>query len=366
MTIQTTPLETARVQTMTAAVYREPGVMTIEDAEVPELGPRDVLLRVTACGICGSDLHSFKKGLYVEPGQVLGHEFVGTVERTGPEVEGIAEGLRVTGFTIGICGECFWCERGDYGLCPEIFSRSIGYGRAGAFAEFVVIERAELGLNVFEVPEGIDDLSAATIEPVAVAAGAVGAAEIGPGDKVVVLGAGLIGNVCAQIAKARGAERVVVIDINPLRVQAALDHGADAAFDARSGDAIEWVKSELGVGRYAFNEGAMADVVIEVSGAPSAVTQTFEMVRSGGTIVFVGLPEVAAPVDTTKIVHKQPKIIGSLAGDFGAAIDLLDSGKVVTRDLVDRVRGLGDVQSAFDDATTERDIMKTVIRIGDR
>jgi len=353
-------------QSMNAAVFHEPGVITFENIEVPELGPRDVLVRVTACGICGSDLHTFKKGMYVEPGQVIGHEFVGTVERTGPEVAGIAEGLRVAGFTIGNCGTCFWCERGEYGLCPEIFSRSIGYGRGGAFAEFVVIERAQLGLNIFEVPESIDDLSAATIEPVAVAAGAVQAAEINPGDKVVVLGAGLIGNVCMQIAKARGAGRVVVIDINPLRVQAALDHGADAAFDARSGDAIEWVKSELGVGRYAFNEGAMADVVIEVSGAPSAVTQSFEMVRSGGTIVFVGLPEVAAPVDTTKIVHKQPKIIGSLAGDFAAAIDLLERGLVVTGDLVDRVRGIEEVQEAFDEATTQRDIMKTVIMMGER
>jgi threonine dehydrogenase-like Zn-dependent dehydrogenase len=349
------------VLTMNAAIFHEPGAITFESIEVPDLGPRDVLVRVTACGICGSDLHTFRKGMYVEPGQVIGHEFVGTVERTGPDVADIAEGLRVAGFTIGNCGTCFWCERGEYGLCPEIFSRSIGYGRAGAFAEFVVIERAQLGLNVFEVPDSIDDLSAATIEPVAVAAGAVKAAEIGPGDKVVVLGAGLIGNVCMQIAKARGAERVVVIDINPLRVQAALDHGADAAFDARSGDAIEWVKSELGVGRYAFNEGAMADVVIEVSGAPSAVTQSFEMVRSGGTIVFVGLPEVAAPVDTTKIVHKQPKIIGSLAGDFPGAIDLLDRKLVVTGDLVDRVRGLDEIQDAFDQATTERDIMKTVI-----
>lgn len=353
-------------QTMNAAVFRGPGAMTLESIEVPELGPRDVLVRVTACGICGSDLHSFKKGMYVESGQVMGHEFVGTVERMGPEVADIREGLRVAGFTIGNCGTCFWCQRGEYGLCPELFSRSIGYGRAGAFAEFVVIERARLGLNIFEVPESIDDMSAATIEPVAVAAAAVQAAEIGPGAKVVVLGAGLIGNACMQIAKAHGAERVVVIDINPLRVQAALDHGADAAFDARLGDAVEWVKTELGVGRYAFNEGAMADVVIEVSGAPSAVTQSFEMVRSGGTIVFVGLPEVAAPVDTTKIVHKQPKIIGSLAGDFPAAIDLLDRGMVVTADLVDRVRSIDDLQDAFDEATTQRDIMKTVITMGNQ
>lgn len=351
-------------QTMNAVSFKKPGVLKLENVKVPELGPRDVLVRVTACGICGSDLHSFKKGMYIETGQIMGHEFVGTVERMGSDVAGLSEGLRVTGFTIGNCGTCFWCERDELGLCPEIFSRSIGYGRAGAFAEYVVIERAQLGVNIFEIPESIDDLSAATIEPVAVAATAVQAAGITPGDKVVVLGAGLIGNACMQIAKAHGADRVVVIDINPLRLQAALDHGADAVLDPSSSDAIEWVKAELGVGRYAFNEGAMADVVFEVSGAPSAVTQSFEMVRSGGTIVFVGLPEVPAPVDTTKIVHKQPKIIGSLAGDFAAAIDFLDRGLVVTRDLVDRVRKVDEVQDAFDEATTRSDIMKTVITIG--
>jgi threonine dehydrogenase-like Zn-dependent dehydrogenase len=352
--------------TMKAAVFHEPGVITFETIDIPALGPQDVLVRVVACGICGSDLHTFKKGMYVEPGQVIGHEFVGLIEKVGSEVTELSPGLRVAGFTIGNCGTCFWCKRGEFSLCPEIFSRSIGYGRAGALAEFVIIERAVLSSNIFLVPESIDDLTAATIEPVAVAAGAVQAAEIGAGDKVVILGAGLIGNVCMQIAKARGAGRVVVIDVNPLRVEAALASGADAAFDARSGDAIEWVKSELGIGLYAFNEGAMADVVIEVSGAPSAVTQSFEMVRSGGTIVFVGLPEVAAPVDTTKIVHKQPRIIGSLAGDFAAAIDLLERKQVITANLVDRVRGLDEVQSAFDDATTQRDIMKSVITMGQR
>jgi threonine dehydrogenase-like Zn-dependent dehydrogenase len=349
---------------MRAAVYTAPRQLELHEVPIPEPGPADVLVRVHACGVCGSDVHTFKKGMYVQPGQIIGHEFVGEAVAVGPDVEGVTVGERVTGFTMGFCGTCFWCTRGEYGLCPEIFERSLGYGRPGAFADYTLIERAVPGVNLHKIPANVPDIVAATVEPVSIAVGTVEMAGVQPGDKVVVLGGGLIGNASLQVAKAAGAARVVLVEVSPSRLAAAEKAGADAVFDARTGSALEWVKSELGVGRYAFGEGAMADVVIEAAGAPSTVTDSFEMVRSGGTIAFVGLPEQPAPIDTTKIVHKRPKLIGVLGGDFARSIELLSSGQVDTAPLVTHTFGLDDVQTAFETQLQADEVMKVVVTTG--
>lgn len=193
----------------------------------------------------------------------------------------------------------------------------------------------------------MDDKSAATTEPVSVGVGAVDAAGLTADDHVVVLGAGMIGNACMQAAKAAGAARVGVVEVSPLRLDAARRHGADEVFDARGGDALEWVKDVFGIGRYHFHEGGMVDVVIETAGTDTTIQQAFEMVRSGGTIVFVGLPEAPTPIDITKIVHKQPRVIGSLGGDFRKSLDLLIDRQVVTSDLVTEVLPLDQAAKAF-------------------
>jgi threonine dehydrogenase-like Zn-dependent dehydrogenase len=347
--------------TMRAAVYTAPGRLELHEVPVPTPGPADVLVDVDACGVCGSDVHTFKKGMYVEPGQIIGHEFVGRAAAVGRDVRGVQEGDRVTGFIMGFCGQCYWCTRQQYGLCPEIFSRSMGYGRPGAFADQVLVERAILGVNLHIVPDHVPDLVAATVEPVSIAVGTVAVAGVQPGDQVVVLGGGLIGNACMQVAKAAGAAKVVLVEVSPSRLAAAERAGADAVFDARTGDALEWVKEQVGVGRYAFHEGAMADVVIEAAGAPQTITQSFEMVRSGGTIAFVGLPEHPAPIDTTKIVHKQPRIVGCLGGDFGRSIELLGNGGVDTAPLVTHTFELAAVQEAFETQLAADDVMKVVV-----
>lgn len=348
-------------ETMRAAVYQGPENISLARVPMPECGPRDVLVRVHACGICGSDVHSYRQGFYIEPGQVPGHEFVGKAVTVGTEVDGVVVGDRVTGFTLGYCGECYWCQRQQYSLCPELFHRSLAYGRPGAFADYVLIERAVPGVSVHVVPDAVPDVVAATVEPVSIAVGAVQAADVGPGDQVVVLGGGLIGNACLQVAKAAGAAKVVLVEISTSRLAAAKRAGADAVFDARTGDALEWVKHQVGVGRYHFHEGGMADVVIEAAGAPETVIQSFEMVRSGGTIVFVGLPENPAPIDTTKIVHKAPRIVGCLGGDFGRSITLLSEGSVRTKPLVTHTFDLDDIAAAFRAQVTADEVMKVVV-----
>lgn len=348
---------------MRAAVYEEPQRLNVEGIPMPEVGPQDLLVRVGSCGICGSDVHSYKAGMYIRPGQVMGHEFMGVAEEVGNDVEGVEPGDRVTGFDLGVCGECYWCARGQYALCPELFQNSTGYGKPGAFAEYVLIQNASVGQTVHRVPDSLDDESAATAEPVSVGIAAVEQAGVGPGERVVVLGAGMIGNACMQAAKAAGAE-VAVVEVSPVRLKLAGELGADHVFDARTGDPLEWVKELWGVGRYHFHEGGMADVIIEAAGVPATILQSFEMVRSGGTITFVGLPEEPAPLDVTKIVHKQPRIVGSLGGDLGRALELLADGRIRTKELITHRFPLAEAADAFETQLKADEALKVMVNVG--
>jgi len=313
------------VEMMRAALLEEAGSIRVSNVPRPAIGRGDVLIRVGRCGICGSDMHSYATGMYVEPGQIMGHEFMGWVADLGVNVAGISVGDRVTGFSASVCGACEACARGDFQLCSKLFTGSTGYGAPGALAEYVKIENAELGLNVHKLPEAISDVSAAMIEPFSIGVSAVERAGVQPGDRVVVLGAGMIGNACLQAARAVGAT-VLAVDVSSTRLVVAMASGADDVFDARDGDALEWVKAKFGVTKHHYGEGGSADVVFEAAGVPATIRQSLDMIRPGGTICIVGLPEHEAPIDTSRIVHKMPVIIGSLGGDFAATINRMEAG----------------------------------------
>lgn len=349
------------VKSMKAAVLEAAGKIVVKDIPQPDVGPKDVLIRVASCGICGSDIHSFKTGMYVEAGQVMGHEFVGRVAEVGADIAGLSPGDRVTGFSAGFCGECDACKAGQYILCAALFQNSTGYGRPGAFAEFVRIENAELGSNIHLLPDAIDDVAAAMIEPMSIGVTAAASAGVKPGDSVVVLGCGMIGNACIQAAKAAGASTVLGIDISSLRLKLARECGADDIFDARGGDALQWVMDRLGAAPYHYNVGGNADVVFEAAGIPLTIQQSLEMVRPGGTICIVGLPEAAAPIDTTKIVHKMPTIIGSLGGDFVATIEKIAAGAIDPRPLATHSFALEDAPAAFAKQLQAGESMKVMI-----
>src|SRR5699024_6336197 len=155
-------------------------------------GPRDLLLQVRAVGICGSDLHVYRKGLYgAQPGWIMGHEFCGEAAQVGDEVPDATVGGRYTGFSVQFCGECYWCQRGQQRLCPDLFEHYTGYGEPGAMAEYVLIRDAKPGQNLFAIPASLGDDAAAVAEPLGTAAYAVRRAKPADGDTVVVIGAGM-------------------------------------------------------------------------------------------------------------------------------------------------------------------------------
>jgi threonine dehydrogenase-like Zn-dependent dehydrogenase len=342
---------------MKAAVYYGPRDLRLETVPIPVVGAHDILLKVKYCGICGSDVHSYSTGLYINKGQIMGHEFSGEVVKVGSNVSNIQVGERGTGFYAGVCGSCYWCKNHQYTLCPELFKNSTGYGLPGAFAEYLKIPNVLSGINYHPIPAEIDDITAATIEPVSVSALTVDLCQPQNGNQVVVMGAGLIGNVIMQIFKASPVDKVIVTEVSEKRLEAAIQSGADTVINAAKENVLERLKDLIGVGPYHFNEGAMADIVVDAAGAPSAVELSFDIVRSGGTIAFVGLPEKKAVIDTTKIVHKTPRIIGCLGGNFVSAISLLREGKVKTSHLVSHTFPLKHAQEAFE---TQMDAHKSV------
>jgi threonine dehydrogenase-like Zn-dependent dehydrogenase len=349
--------------TMKAAVLRGPNDIVIEEVPVPEIGPADALIRVSLCGICGSDIHSFTTGMFVEPGQIMGHEFSGVVAAVGDEVLGVQRGDRVTGFSAGVCGECEACQRGEALLCAALFQNSTGYGLPGAFAEYVKIQNAVLGESIHKLTDAMDPLKGAMVEPVSIGVSAAAQAKIGPGDRVVVLGAGMIGNACLQAAKAAGAAEVIVVEVSDTRLRLARECGADDVFDARTGDALRWLMDKFGEAPYHYHVGGNADVVLEAAGHPTTIRQAFEMVRPGGRICFVGLPEGEVPLDTTKIVHKMPQIVGSLGGDFVAAIDAISAGRIRPDALVTHRFPLENIAEAFQQQLKADETVKVMIEV---
>jgi 2-desacetyl-2-hydroxyethyl bacteriochlorophyllide A dehydrogenase len=346
---------------MKAAIYHGVRDLRIETIDIPEVGENDILLKIDACGICGSDVHSYGTGLYVNKGQIMGHEFSGGVVKTGKNVKDIQVGERGTGFYSKFCGKCYWCKHKQYILCPNLFKASTGYGLPGAFAEYLLIPNAKRNISFFSIPVEMDKYTAATVEPVSVAAHTVAQCSPKKDDKVVIMGAGLIGNAVMQIFKASGVGKVVVTEVSEQRLNFAKNLGADDVINAATENVMERVKELVGIGPYHFNEGAMADIVVDAAGAPSAVEQSFEMVRSGGTIAFVGLPEKKASLDTTKIVHKTPRILGCLGGDFYKSIELLKNNEVKTRELITHVFPIDHAREAFETQMKPHESVKVMI-----
>ncbi len=268
---------------MRAAVFRSEGVVETADVPEPELQePTDAIVRVTRAGICGSDLHFLHAKAPLDPGSVMGHEAVGTVERVGDAVTAVRPGERVVASFHIACGECWFCRRGETGLCDE--HRILGAGPfggdlVGAQAQYVRIPVADV--NLLLVPDSVEDERALFVGDVlttGVYAASLAGAE--PGATVAVIGAGPVGYCTAIALRAAGMDEVVVVDRDEARLALAAAVGA-ATVDTGTQNA------EMLLARRTQDRGA--DVVIDAVGAPDAYELAIESVRRGGRVVVVGM-----------------------------------------------------------------------------
>ncbi len=292
---------------MRAVVVHAPMDYAVENVPVPDCPAGGMLLEVDACGLCGSDLRTLRQGhrRVVFP-WVLGHEICGTVHKLGPDYTGPwRTGDRLSIGPLVFCGKCDFCRDGRYELCEQY--RRIAQAWPGGFAEYLAIPEAAVRHGtICKVPQGLDPAPAAIAEPVSSCVHAQERARVGLGDTVVVLGVGPIGCTHVSLARARGADRVIVADVNETRLAMSVDFGPDHAIDAADTDVVSAVRE--------LTDGKGAEVVITANSTPESQVQAVQMARRGGRILFFGgLPKNQDPpgIDTKTIHDNALHVIGS-------------------------------------------------------
>ena len=315
---------------MKAAVYYGPRDIRIEDVPTPVPGPNDLLVAVKACGICGSDLHTYRYGIFEDlgreiegqDGRLMGHEFSGVVTEVGSGVSGVKVGDRLAGL-----------------------------GR-GAYAEYVLVEVAERSYH--PLPDHVGFEEAATFEPFGTSLHGVGLAAPKTGETVVIMGAGIIGLGAVQAIRATTSDvRVIVVDGTPTRLEMARQVGADEVIDFKQGDPVEQMYALVGeqeIPRLGYR-GGNVDAVIDCAGAVNSSQQGLQMLKQeNGRLVLVALFEHDGPLDRNMIVRKHVQLLGSwgsTAADLRHALELIGSGKVDRRILVSHEFALDQAAEAF-------------------
>jgi L-iditol 2-dehydrogenase len=299
----------------------------------PSPAPDEVLIRVAACGICGSDVHGYdgSSGRRVPP-IVMGHEAAGIIAALGSSVKNFAVGDRVTFDSTVYCGECPNCKRGNVNLCDrrQVLGVSCGdYRRAGAFAEFVSVPARIL----YRLPDNFPFAEAAMLEAVAVAIHGVNLAQLAPNSTALVVGAGTIGILTLQALRAAGCARAFITDVDAQRLELAHKLGASEIFLADDS-----LQSKI----LARTNGEGVDAAFECVGRNETVSASIDAVRKGGTVVLVGniQPNVNLPLQ--KVVTRQIRLQGSCAsaGEYPQAIEWMAAGKIQVKPLITAVAPL--------------------------
>ncbi|MFC4222993.1 NAD(P)-dependent alcohol dehydrogenase [Lysinibacter cavernae] len=333
---------------MRASVLSEPGSLSVRDVPVPQLDADQVLVQISVVGVCGSDTHFYTDGhigdLVVDGPLILGHESAGRIVAVGSAVSADRIGQRVSIEPQTPCRVCNYCKEGRYNLCPNVeFYAAPPID--GAFAEYAVITSD----FAYDVPDSLSDKASALIEPLSVAVFAGQTAKLTLGSTVFITGAGPIGILVTQVAKAFGATEIIVSDTVPQRREHALRFGATRVIDPLAED----------VGDLDLN----VDVFIDASGAPAAMKAGVHAVRPGGRIVYVGMGPDTIELPIALIQMREIEVTGiyRYANTWPLAIELASSGAVDLDSLVTGEFGLDQVEEALLAAGSDPTALKSVV-----
>lgn len=326
---------------MKAAVLTGAEQIEVQELSIPEIGEDEVLVKIEACGICGTDLHAYRhEGLY-PPGTIIGHECSGIVHALGSAVENYKGGDRVVVFPAPSCGECAYCLTGLDNACEQAMTRDIGSTpeRPGGCATYVRIKWPEKAL--YHLPDSMNYKQGALVEPLATSYHAVQQSKIQAGGTAVVLGAGPIGLGIIQFLKIAGASKIIIVEISPERSQLALDLGADITINPiTEGDKLTDTIIEAA-------DGLGANVVYECTGVQIVFQKTLEYVRNGGQIMAIGVIEKDTPINPLTLIIKEAELRGSMCytgKEFQEVIDLIADGKVNTDLMITDTIALEDIE----------------------
>jgi L-iditol 2-dehydrogenase len=341
---------------MKALLLSEYSHLEVVDFPMPLIAAGEVLLRVAACGICGSDVHGYdgSSGRRIPP-IVMGHEAAGIVAAVGEGVTSVSVHDHVTFDSTVYCGSCSFCRRGEVNLCDrrQVVGVSCGdYRRHGAFAEYVSVPSRIL----YKLPDNLPFAEAAMLEAIAVAMHGVSLAEIAPDATALVVGAGMIGLLTLQALRAAGCSRVFIADIDQTRLNLAKQIGAGTVLHSKDPNFLAQIHD--------LTHGLGVDVAIEAVGRTETIQASIDSVRKGGTVVLVGniSPEITLPLQ--KVVTRQIRLQGSCgsAGEYPRAIELLASGAIQVKPLITAVSRLEDGPQWFDRLhSREANLMKVVL-----
>jgi L-iditol 2-dehydrogenase len=334
--------------------YKQLEITSVPD---PAIGPEEVLVRVMACGICGSDVHGYDghTGRRIPP-LIMGHEAAGVIAEVGPDVKQFSPGDRVTVDSTVYCGKCFYCRRGNVNLCDNRNVLGVScneYRRHGAFAEFMAVPQH----IVYRLPDDLSFEQAAMIEAVSIAFHAINRTPLKLGDTVVVVGAGMIGQLVIRTLRQAGCGKLIAIDIDDRKLQMARDLGADEGINANSPDISAQILERT--------HGRGSDLAFEVVGTSVAFNTAVTSVRKGGAVTLVGnlSPKVDMPLQ--QIVTREIALIGVCAssGEYPACIDLMARGKIDVRAFISALAPLEEGPMWFDRLyRQEPGLMKVILK----
>jgi L-iditol 2-dehydrogenase len=338
-----------------ALVVDEPNVFSVREVDRPVPGPHEVLCKVRAIAICGTDPHIIQghyPGFWPQDWPLIpGHEWCGEVVELGPGAAdfGWETGVRVAGTSHAACGFCRNCVEGRYNVCERFgdlrVHKQYGHNVDGAYAEYVVHSIK----SVFAVPEELSDEEAAMLDPAAIALHTVKRGGHAPGDTVVVVGPGVMGLLVAEFARATGAGRVIVVGRG-----ARLEKAAALGHETVDFTAVDPVEAAHG-----------ADVALECSGDPAALAQCCELVRKGGRVAVIGIPMEEARIPLQRVVLDEIDVVGvrAAAGEMPQAIALVAAGRIRLQELITHRFALEDFAEAYATFTERRDgALKVIVR----
>ncbi|HLV74672.1 MAG TPA: zinc-dependent dehydrogenase [Vulgatibacteraceae bacterium] len=332
---------------MKVARFYAPGDIRLEDAPEPEPGPGELKIRVRNCSTCGTDVKISRFGHHhIAPPRVMGHEIAGEVAETGEGVTGWAAGDRVQVIAAIPDGACPECRRGRMTVCDA--QESMGYHYDGGFAEYMIVPAKVLAVDgVNRIPDGVSFAEASVAEPLACVLNGQELAGVGEGDDVVVFGSGPVGCLHVRVARARGAARVFLVEVNAERLaRAAALVKPEAAIDGATTDVVEEVRKLTG--------GRGADVAITAAASGAAQEQAQRLVAPGGRVsLFGGLPknDPVISVDANRVHYKELSLVGangSSPAHNARALELIGSGQVPVDDLITHRLPLDAVHDALD------------------
>ncbi len=339
---------------MRVAMYYNNHDVRLEEQPVPEIGPGEVLIKIIASGICGSDVMEWYR--IKKAPLVLGHEIAGDIVAVGEGVTGFKPGDRVTATHHVPCGRCEYCQRGQHSLCTLI-SNTKYY--PGGFAEYVRVPAINVETKgVLKLPDSVSYDEGSFTEPLGCVVRGLRVMDFEPARSVLVLGSGLSGQLVIRTARAYGAGKIIATDINDFRLDMAKKSGAEVAIHATREDVIQRALEET--------NGEGVDYVIPTAAAPVLFDQAMQTVRKGGTVLLYGImaPGTKVEFDVFPFWKKQVKLLSTYAAaprDLAEALELIRAGRVPVEDMITHRLPLAETQKGFELVAAGGDSMKVII-----